>query len=68
MFDKETEMLCITEASRHRYNYPRPYSEPPSPSSSRPTTPGTSVYGSDNEDDIDDEREVYNYIFIWILF
>lgn len=58
MFDKETERLCITEASRGRYNYPRPYSEPPSPSNSRPTTPGTSVYGSDNEDDIDDEREV----------
>lgn len=59
MFDKETEMLCIkTEASRRRYNYPRPYSEPPSPSSSRPTTPGASLHGSDDEEDIDDEREV----------
>lgn len=58
MFDKETETLCITEASsRRRYNYPRPYSEPPSPSSSRPTTPGASLHGSDDED-IDDEREV----------
>ncbi|CAH1731175.1 glycogen [starch] synthase [Aphis gossypii] len=57
MFDKETEMLCITEASRRRYNYPRPYSEPPSPSSSRPTTPGASLHGSDDED-IDDEREL----------
>lgn len=54
MFDKETETLCITEASsRRRYNYPRPYSEPPSPSSSRPTTPGAS-----DDEDIDDEREV----------
>lgn len=59
MFDEKTEMLCITEASRRRYNYPRPYSEPPSPSSSRLTTPGTSVHGSDDED-IDDEREVSN--------
>jgi glycogen(starch) synthase len=57
MFDKETETLCITEASRRRYNYPRPYSEPPSPSSSRPTTPGASLHGSDDED-IDDEREL----------
>ncbi|XP_025196228.1 glycogen [starch] synthase [Melanaphis sacchari] len=57
MFDEETEMLCITEASRRRYNYPRPYSEPPSPSSSRPTTPGASLHGSDDED-IDDEREL----------
>lgn len=59
MFDKETEMLCITEASR-RYNYPRPYSEPPSPSSSRPTTPGASLHGSDDEG-IDEEREVITY-------
>jgi len=57
MFDKETEMLCITETSRRRYNYPRPYSEPPSPSNSRPTTPGASLHGSDDED-IDDEREL----------
>ncbi|XP_029341216.1 glycogen [starch] synthase [Acyrthosiphon pisum] len=57
MFDKETETLCITEASRRRYNYPRPYSEPPSPSNSRPTTPGASLHGSDDED-IDDEREL----------
>lgn len=57
MFDKETEMLCITEVSRRRYNYPRPYSEPPSPSNSRPTTPGASLHGSDDEG-IDEEREV----------
>lgn len=73
MFDKETEMLCITEtSSRRRYNYPRPYSEPPSPSSSRPTTPGASVHGSDDED-IDDEREViikfyfYNIVNLCII-
>ncbi|XP_050531549.1 glycogen [starch] synthase isoform X2 [Daktulosphaira vitifoliae] len=54
MFDEETEMLCITDASRRRYNYPRPYSEPPSPMSSRPTTPAASIHDSDDE-----ERELY---------
>lgn len=57
MFDEETEMLNITDASRRRYNYPRPYSEPPSPMSSRPTTPAASIHGSD-DGDIDEEREV----------
>lgn len=39
--------------------YPRPYSEPPSPSSSRGVTPATSVHGSDDESDsIDDEKEL----------
>lgn len=41
------------------FRYPRPYSEPPSPFSSRPTTPGTSVRGdSDDEDEVDSETEV----------
>lgn len=41
------------------FRYPRPYSEPPSPNSSRPTTPGTSVRGSDDEEDeVDEENEV----------
>lgn len=39
--------------------YPRPISEPPSPSSSRVTTPAASVHGSDDEDDsVDEEGEV----------
>jgi glycogen(starch) synthase len=41
-----------------RFNYPRPISEPPSPSSSRHTTPAASVHGSDDEDEVDDEKEV----------
>lgn len=39
--------------------YPRPISEPPSPNSSRVTTPAASVHGSDDEQDsVDEEREV----------
>lgn len=41
-----------------RFSYPRPLSEPPSPSSSRLTTPAASVHGSDDEDEVDDEKEV----------
>uniref|UniRef100_A0A2P2I2F4 Glycogen [starch] synthase n=1 Tax=Hirondellea gigas TaxID=1518452 RepID=A0A2P2I2F4_9CRUS len=40
-----------------RINYPRPFSEPPSPSSSRATTPAPSEHGSD-EDSIDSEGEL----------
>ena len=41
------------------FRYPRPYSEPPSPSSSYPNTPGTSVRGDTDEDDeVDSESEV----------
>lgn len=46
-----------------RFNYPRPISEPPSPSSSRHTTPAASVHGSDDEDEVDDEKEVNNSKF-----
>lgn len=38
--------------------YPRPISEPPSPNSSRVTTPAASVHGSDDEDEIDEEKEL----------
>ncbi|KAJ8956230.1 hypothetical protein NQ318_014961 [Aromia moschata] len=39
--------------------YPRPLSEPPSPSSSRVTTPAASVHGSDDESDsVDEEAEL----------
>jgi glycogen(starch) synthase len=46
------------DASVERFNYPRPISEPPSPSSSRHTTPAASRHGSDDEDEVDDEKEV----------
>lgn len=39
-------------------NYPRPYSAPPSPSSSRHTTPHGSRHASDDEDSVDDELEL----------
>lgn len=39
--------------------YPRPFSEPPSPSSSHVTTPAASLHGSDDEgDSVDSEAEV----------
>lgn len=54
--------------------YPRPISEPPSPSSSRVTTPAASVHGSDDESDsVDEEGEVgvawlrFNF-FLILLF
>ncbi len=40
-----------------RLSYPRPISEPPSPTSSRATTPIPSDQ-SDEDDEIDEEREV----------
>lgn len=40
------------------FNYPRPLSAPPSPSSSRITTPHGSQHGSDDEDSVDDELEL----------
>ncbi|XP_054259800.1 glycogen [starch] synthase-like [Macrosteles quadrilineatus] len=39
-------------------NYPRPFSEPPSPAASRHTTPASSRHGSDDEDEVDDEKEL----------
>ena len=53
MADEEEE-----DGNVGRFNYPRPLSEPPSPSSSRPTTPRGSVHGSDEEDEVDEEKEV----------
>ncbi|XP_056645337.1 glycogen [starch] synthase [Diorhabda carinulata] len=41
------------------FRYPRPISEPPSPSSSKVTTPAASVHGSDDEgDSVDSEAEL----------
>lgn len=40
------------------FNYPRPLSAPPSPSSSRHTTPHGSQHGSDDEDSVDEELEL----------
>lgn len=41
--------------SRANFNYPRPLSAPPSPTSSK----HTSVCGSDDEDSVDDELELH---------
>lgn len=38
--------------------FTRPYSAPPSPSSSRHTTPHGSQHGSDDEDSVDEELEL----------
>lgn len=46
------------DASVGRFNYPRPISEPSSPSSSRHTTPAASRHGSDDEDEVDEEKEL----------
>jgi len=41
------------------FNFPRPMSAPPSPSSSRHTTPAPSVHGSDDEEDsVDEDQEL----------
>lgn len=42
-------------------SYPRPFSEPPSPAASRHTTPASSRHGSDDEDEVDDEKEVNHF-------
>lgn len=45
--------------------YPRPISEPPSPNSSRLTTPAASLHGSDDEQDsVDEEGEVSLFIYV----
>jgi glycogen(starch) synthase len=36
-----------------KLNYPRPISEPPSPTSTRGPSPSSSKHGSDDEDDAD---------------
>ncbi|XP_033221798.1 glycogen [starch] synthase isoform X2 [Belonocnema kinseyi] len=53
--DLETEFAI---GNVGKLNYPRPISEPPSPSSSRHTTPAASVHGSDEEDEVDEEKEL----------
>ncbi|KAB0802584.1 hypothetical protein PPYR_04770 [Photinus pyralis] len=48
-----------SEQAIGQIKYPRPFSEPPSPSSSRGVTPVASVHGSDDESDsIDEEKEL----------
>ncbi|XP_011496033.1 PREDICTED: glycogen [starch] synthase isoform X2 [Ceratosolen solmsi marchali] len=46
----ESKVKCL--------NYPRPISEPSSPLISRHTTPATSIQGSDDEDEFDEEQEL----------
>lgn len=53
------EMQEEEERGISSIKYPRPISEPPSPSSSRVTTPAASVHGSDDENDsVDSEQEL----------
>lgn len=51
------EFLSEASALSNKIKYPRPISEPPSPSTSRGTTPTPSSPASDDEFDEDDERE-----------
>lgn len=49
---KEEEIL-----QGKRFMYPRPASEPSSPSASRSSTPAPSEHGDDEDDDIDEDEE-----------
>lgn len=49
-----------------RLSYPRPISEPPSPTSSRATTPIPSDQ-SDEDDEVDEEREVNFKLYFYHL-
>ena len=51
------ELALEDEAGVGRFSYPRPLSEPPSPTSSRATTPIPSDE-EDEDDEVDEEREV----------
>lgn len=46
-----------TVRDKMQLKYPRPMSEPPSPSSSRASTPAPSEHGSDEEDELSDEHD-----------
>ena len=48
--------MAVSEEHGGRMSYPRPLSEPPSPTISRSTTPAPSEIGSDDE--VDEEEEV----------
>lgn len=50
---KEEEIL----QQGKRFMYPRPASEPSSPSASRSSTPAPSEHGDDEDDDIDEDEE-----------
>lgn len=53
------ELALEDEAGVGRFSYPRPLSEPPSPTSSRATTPIPSDEEEEDEiDEVDEEREV----------
>lgn len=49
--------IMAEEAVAAKMKYPRPVSEPPSPSSSRAHTPNPSEHGSDNEEETVDEQD-----------
>ncbi|KAK9508059.1 hypothetical protein O3M35_007805 [Rhynocoris fuscipes] len=52
------DIASLEEEDKFRFSYPRPISEPPSPSASRHTTPAGSRHASDDEDEIDEEKEL----------
>ncbi|XP_071441109.1 glycogen [starch] synthase [Hetaerina americana] len=52
------DMAPADDSGVGRFNYPRPISEPPSPTSSRATTPAPSIHGSEEEDEVDEEKEL----------
>lgn len=55
--DEAGEMFYSRSSSS--FNFPRPQSAPPSPSSSRHTTPAPSIHGSDDEEDsVDEDQEL----------
>ena len=60
VFFPEIDVSVFDSSIMARYRYPRPYSEPSSPYSSRVATPTPSLHASDDEDedDVDDETEV----------
>lgn len=62
------ELQDYNEQAIGRLKYPKPISEPPSPTSSRGTTPVASVHGSDDESDsVDEEKEVISTSNIFSL-
>uniref|UniRef100_A0ABD2W1M5 Glycogen [starch] synthase n=1 Tax=Trichogramma kaykai TaxID=54128 RepID=A0ABD2W1M5_9HYME len=58
----ELEMELSKGKVKH-FKYPKPISEPSSPSSSRHTTPANSLHGSDDEQEIDEKKEVNSHAF-----
>lgn len=50
----------LLQAAKMQMKYPRPMSEPPSPLSSRASTPAPSEHGSDEEASDDEQKPAVN--------